>query len=40
MNYPVSSYQSEDDRANIEEAIKLLGGADLPSTKLWWDAKK
>lgn len=40
MNYPTGSYQSEKDRANIEEAIKLLGGEDKPWTKLWWDAKE
>lgn len=39
MNYPPSAYQSEDDRKNIEEALKLLGGPDKASTKLWWDAK-
>lgn len=39
MNYPVSSYQSGDDRQNIQEAIKMLGGDDSPSTRLWWDAK-
>lgn len=39
MNYPTSSYQSEQDRENIEKAIELLGGPDRPTTKLWWDAK-
>lgn len=40
MNYPTSAYQSEEDKLNIQEAIKMLGGEDKPSTKLWWDAKK
>ena len=41
MVYPVSFYQSAEDRANYEEALKLLGGLDKDkaTTQLWWDCK-
>lgn len=39
MKYPNKFSTSADDKANYEEALKLLGGRDLPSTKLWWDCK-
>ena len=39
MVYPLSSYQSEEDKENIQQAIELLGGPDKASTKLWWDKK-
>lgn len=41
MVYPLSFSQSADDRANYEEALNLLGGADKDKaiTQLWWDCK-
>ncbi len=39
MKYPNKFSTSADDKANYEEALKLLGGEDKPSTKLWWDCK-
>ncbi len=41
MVYPVSFYQSAEDRANYEEALKLLGGLDKDkaTTQLWWIVK-
>ncbi len=39
MKYPNKFSTSADDKANYEEALKLLGGDDKPSTKLWWDCK-
>lgn len=39
MRYPVTTGQSEEELANIAEAVKLLGGADSPATKLWWDKR-
>lgn len=41
MVYPVSFYQSAEDRANYEKALELLGGSDKDkaTTQLWWDCK-
>jgi len=40
MIYPVNSNSSDADKANLEEAIKLLGsGGDKSTTNLWWDKK-
>ena len=39
MIYPTSFSQSKEDKANYEEMLKLLGGADSPTTQLWWDCK-
>ncbi|MFV0327100.1 MAG: SusD/RagB family nutrient-binding outer membrane lipoprotein [Bacteroides xylanisolvens] len=42
MVYPVSFYQSADNRANYEQALLFLGGVDKdkPTTQLWWDCRK
>ena len=40
MMYPESFYQSEQDKANYQDALSKLGGNDLPTTRLWWDCKK
>lgn len=39
MVYPKSFSQSDADAANYQEALQKLGGADKPTTKLWWDRK-
>lgn len=39
MTYPNSFSLSEQDAANYQEALQKLGGADKPTTKLWWDCK-
>lgn len=39
MMYPDSFRQSQQDYANYVEALKLLGGQDMPTTRLWWDCK-
>lgn len=41
MVYPVSFYQSAEDRANYEKALELMGGSDKDkaTTQLWWDCK-
>ncbi len=40
MIYPISFYQSEQDKANYDDAVAKLGGDDKATTKLWWDCKK
>lgn len=40
MMYPESFYQSEQDKANYQDALSKLGGEDSPTTRLWWDCKK
>ena len=40
MMYPESFYQSEQDKANYQDALSKLGGNDSPTTRLWWDCKK
>ena len=40
MVYPLSFSQSEEDRANYEEAVqKLKDKADTPASRLWWDCR-
>lgn len=39
MTYPRGASQSAEEVANLDKAIELLGGANSPSTKLWWDKK-
>lgn len=39
MIYPTSFSQSENDAANLADAITKLGGEDKPTTRLWWDCK-
>ncbi len=39
MRYPNTTGLSDDEIQNMEEAVKMLGGPDSPSTKLWWDKK-
>lgn len=39
MRYPVSTGLSAEEIKNLEEAVQMLGGADTPATKLWWDKK-
>jgi hypothetical protein len=34
-----TSTEYEQNRANVHEAVKLLGGPDSEGTKLWWDKK-
>lgn len=36
---PTSFSQSENDAANLADAITKLGGEDKPTTRLWWDCK-
>lgn len=40
MIYPVSFYQSEQDKANYDDAVTKLGGEDKATTRLWWDCRK
>ncbi|WP_423129030.1 RagB/SusD family nutrient uptake outer membrane protein [Gaoshiqia sp. Z1-71] len=37
LTYPTSEY--EENRANVNAALGLLGGADKMSTHVWWDCK-
>lgn len=37
LNYPTEEYN--ENRANLQEAITLLGGPDTQGTRLWWDTK-
>lgn len=39
MTYPSSFSQSENDAANLADAVSKLGGPDSPTTRLWWDCK-
>ena len=39
MVYPSSFSQSDADAENYQKAVQMLGGADQPTTKLWWDCK-
>lgn len=38
MHYSITE-RSKDEQEVYDDAVKLLGGPDLPSTKLWWDKK-
>lgn len=38
MHYSIIE-RSKDEQEVYDEAVQLLGGPDLPSTKLWWDKK-
>lgn len=37
LPFPLSEYQN--DAAQVQQAVTLLGGADVGGTKLWWDKK-
>lgn len=37
LRYPTNAYNT--DPEGIAKALELLGGDDIPSTKLWWDKK-
>lgn len=37
MVYPLSFSQSSEDAANLQTAISMLGGRDIPTARLWWD---
>ena len=38
LPYPISKLSAQD-RANIDKALILLGGANTGATKVWWDKK-
>lgn len=39
LKYPTSGLSPEE-RSNLDEALKMLGGANTGATKLWWDKKR
>ena len=36
---PYPAEEDAENRANVEAAVQMLGGADNAGTRLWWDCK-